>query len=127
VELIFDDLGISLNNQERTELRGEKQLGSDDYDDDSPPQYSSMAKEGIRITPNSNDEKTGNTDTVNLVNQLLITVQHKIADLIINTIRPCITSQALQGSYHTTYVLLPANVQDGVLMSEFPKSNFTEN
>jgi hypothetical protein len=121
VELIIDDLGIHLNDEDRVILATESTYEPQDSSG-APPQYTSTKD----ITPISKSQKTGNTDTNNLVDQLLITVQQKIADLIINTIRPRIASQALQGSYHTTYILLPVDIQHGIMMSEFPSSKFPE-
>jgi hypothetical protein len=121
VELIFDDLGIHLNDEDRMILASESTYEPHDSRG-APPQYTST-KDNTLL---SKSQRTGNTDANNLVNQLLITVQQKISDLVINTIRPRIASQALQGSYHTTYVLLPIDIQDGTMMSEFPSSNFPE-
>lgn len=121
VELIIDDLGIHLNEQDRAILGVESKHESHGGEE-APPQYTSTES----IDSLSRTQKAGSTNGDNLVDQLLITVQQKIADLIINTIRPRIALQALQGSYHTTYILLPVDVKDGTMISEFPSSNFME-
>ena len=121
VEFILDDLGVSLDHRDRESLStATYQIAPNSFGDEPLPQY----------TPLPIDKKSpltaGSSDTTNPVDQFVITVEQKIADLIMGTIRPRITSQALQGAYKTTYVLLPEHVKSGVLMSEFPQSNFTE-
>ena len=121
VELILDDLEIELSSKDREALSTNTCSSSSLSETDFPPQYSPTLNQNFLGA-----DKTGQPDTSNLVDQLAITVHQKIADLIISTIRPRITSQALQGAYHTTYVLLPSDVKTCVLMSEFPNSTFTE-
>jgi hypothetical protein len=134
VELIFDDLGIDLLRNQRQELRSQEPSDStktrppmigDGLYDEGPPQYTPMyAEKGAPLQMEK--QNTGYPDTSNLVDQLTITVQQKITDLILSTIRPRITSQALQGAFRTTCVLLPSSAHGGALMSEFPHSNYTE-
>lgn len=134
VELVFDDLGIDLLSNQRHELRNQQPVDAtktepskteDGFYDEGPPQYMPMfAEKGAALQMEK--QNTGYSDTSSLVDQLTITVQQKIADLILRTIRPRITSQALQGAFRTTCVLLPSSAAGGVLMSEFPHSNYTE-
>src|SRR5271167_1984864 len=121
VELILDDLDVKLSPKDREALSTNTDSSSFFAETEFPPQYSSTLNEKSLVA-----DKTGQSDTSNLVDQLAITVHQKIADLILSTIRPRITTQALQGAYHTTYVLLPSDVKNDVLMSEFPNSTFTE-
>jgi hypothetical protein len=118
VELILDDLEVKLSLEDREALSTNHGTSSDT---EFPPQYSSTVNEKYLLA-----NKTDQLDTSSLVDQLAITVHQKIADLIISTIRPRIATQALQGAYRTTYVLLPSDVKNEVLMSEFPNSTFTE-
>lgn len=128
VELILDDLDvyISPNDHAKFALAASTNSYLESHEDDNPPLYTSNMDEKRILKDQKNDIPTGSSDKANLVDQLTITVHQKIADLIINTIRPRITSQALQGAYHTAYVLLPPDIKDCVLMSEFPNSKFTE-
>jgi hypothetical protein len=128
VELILSQLGISLKDDNFEVLTSRKSaipfrpmIGP--YEDDTPPKYSPPH---IGEKSPLSTQMIGQTDTANLVDQLAITVHQKIADFIISTIRPRITSQALSGAYHTTYVLLPNEVQKDLMMSEFPSSGYTE-
>lgn len=129
VELVFDDLEIELSDSQRMDLLGETKTRSAVSEarlyDDVPPQYTPIYSEKTGH-PYMETQKTGSSEATNLVDQLTITVHQKITDLIFNTIRPVITSQALQGAFRTTCVLLPSSARHGVMMSEFPQSSYTE-
>lgn len=120
VELILDDLGVKLSSKDREALSNNSGSSSF-FESEFPPQYSPTFNEKPPVA-----DKTGQSNTHNLDDQLAIAVHQKIADLILSTIRPRIANQAYQGTYHTTYVLLPSDVKNSVLMSEFPNSTFTE-
>ena len=129
VELIFDDLCIPLSGAQRRELGNAAKTKSATFEDgmydEMPPQYSTMHLE--KDAPLQMEKRnTGDSETSSLFDQLTITVQQKVTDIIHTIIRPRITSQALQGAFRTTCVLLPSTAKDGVMMSEFPHSNYTE-
>jgi len=130
VRLLFEELGIYLPPITLVELDGNINTSttyspSDDEEYYFPPQYS-PASDSKHTFQQSEKLSSTPQDNTNLVDQLTVTVQQKIADLIISTIRPRITTQALQGAYHTTYILLPTTAKSGTLMSEFPTSKFVE-
>jgi len=125
VELILDDLQVYLPERHREKLRELQSSPAAELHpetDLSPPQYfpGSDPKHFL------GNKKTTSSLNGDIVEQLESTVHRKIADLIISTIRPRLTSQALQGSYNTTYILLPADAKKSVLLSEFPGTKFTE-
>jgi hypothetical protein len=128
VELILDDLGVPLTRAQRQGLSKRRTISNfftfnDPLNEDGPPEYSPSVVSEKQKSALQNSKQS---DASNLSDQLAITVHQKIADLIISTIHPRIASQALQGAYRTTYVLLPANIKDETMMSEFPNSKFTE-
>jgi hypothetical protein len=129
VQLVFDDLDIQLLYSQRIELQDEGKISPAAIEvspfDDVPPQYTPAQSERA-VLPQKETQKTGHSDTTNLVDQLTITVHQKITDLILSTIRPRIASQALQGAFRSSCVLLPSSAKHGVIMSEFPQSNYTE-
>jgi hypothetical protein len=123
VQLILEDLCIHVPSSQRAALT----INGTAAAKAPPPQYSQVIHEDKRsISLADTKTRDGMMDTASLASQLANTVHQKITDLIITTIRPRITSQARLGAYRTTYVLLPAMARNGSLMSEFPKSNFTE-
>ena len=135
VQLILEDLCIHVPSSQRAALTNgtaaakapPPQLEYEGEAAGGPPQYSQVIHEDKRsISLADTKTRDGMMDTASLASQLANTVHQKITDLIITTIRPRITSQARLGAYRTTYVLLPAMARNGSLMSEFPKSNFTE-
>lgn len=130
VELVFDDLCIQLLYSQRMELRnvGETRsvMNGDRLHDDIPPQYTPMQSEKSSPLQTETQKSELSDTSKNLVDQLTITVHQKITNLILGTIRPRITSQALRGAFRTTCVLLPSSAQTGVIMSEFPQSNYIE-
>jgi hypothetical protein len=123
VKIIFESLKIPLSSAQWNVLTGPPH--TDKFDPEGPPQYNQVVDEDSH-TFSLSDTKGGKSDYSSLTAQLAITVHQKIADLIITTIRPCVTSQVRTGAYHTTYILLPSTFQQGSMMSEFPQSNFTE-
>jgi BTB/POZ domain len=123
VEIVFDSLKIPLSSAQRNVLT--ESLHTDKFDPQGPPLYNQVVDEDGH-TFSLSDTKGGKSDSSSLPAQLAVTVHQKIADLIITTIRPCITSQVRTGAYRTTYILLPTTLQQGSMMSEFPQSNFTE-
>lgn len=126
VEIILDDLKIAIYADERAALLTPSKHAGEDNFPDGPPQYKQIVHEDNQRISLADTKKSSISDTSNLTAQLAVTVQQKITDLIITTIRPRITSQALQGAYRSTYILLPVTAQKAVMMSEFPQSNFTE-
>ena len=127
VELLLDELKVYLTESDKNALQSSISTTPTSWsplNEDCPPQYFPT-----RSTPPTNDKHSLETQfpvPTNLPDQLTISVHQKIASLIISTIRPRIESQALQGAYHTTYLLVPSTVKPGTLMSEFPSSMFTE-
>jgi hypothetical protein len=125
VEIILDDLQVYLPEGHRQKLRDMQTVPVNEFHietDLAPPEYSPTSDS--KHFPG--DKKTTSFLNGSIVAQLESTVHQKLADLIIRTIRPCLQSQALQGSYHTTYVLLPGDAANSKLLSEFPGSKITK-
>jgi len=125
VELILDELQVYLpegHRQKLREIQSSQRTEMHPETDLAPPQYF-PASDPKHF---SEDKKKVSSYNGDIVEQLESTVHQKIADLVLSTIRPRLTSQALQGSYNTTYVLLPAHAKMSVLLSEFPGTQFTE-
>ena len=129
VHLLLDELKAYLSDDDKKTLSSASTtttISTLSSHEDCPPQYfpsynTAPTQEKRPLEPHS-------TVSSNLIDKLAVSVHQKIANLIISTIRPRIESQALQGAYHTTYVLLPSTptAKRGTLMSEFPSSTFTE-
>lgn len=131
VHLLLDQLKVYLTEDDKKALISAANTASistlPPHTEDCPPQYSAT----YTSTPSTAEKRLIDSHSPgpsNLSDQLAISVHQKIANLIISTIRPRIESQALQGAYHTTYLLLPSTpaTRTGTLMSEFPASTFTE-
>ena len=128
VHLLLDELKVYLSDDDKKTLSSASTtvttISTLSSYEDSPPQYfpTYTTQEKRALEPHST------VSSLNLIDKLAVSVHQKIASLIISTIRPRIESQALQGTYHTTYVLLPSTpaVERGTLMSEFASSTFTE-
>jgi len=125
VQLLLEELKVYLTEGDKKALQSSVSVTATSSPlEDCPPQYFPSYS-----TPPGNEKRTFDTNpmaSTNLTDQLTLSVHQKIANLIISTIRPRIESQALQGAYHTTYLLLPPSLKSATLMSKFPTSTFTE-
>jgi 23S rRNA U2552 (ribose-2'-O)-methylase RlmE/FtsJ len=131
VELIIDDLGIQISYSQRERLRkaadglqstfnSQEDISKTHSTEESPPQYTPSSSQ---LQPVDLKE---DTDSERLTEQLFDAVEQKVADLILRSMYPRIKSQARQGSFRTSYVLLPQEARNGTVTSKFEASKFIE-
>lgn len=129
VELIIDELGIMISHSQRQILvksainfqKSMQALPSNETTPELPPQYTPSPT----ISTPSFDKKP-NSSSGTIIDQLFIAVEQKVAELIFSTLYPRISSQAQQGAFRTTYILLPHGARNGVMTSQFESSKFIE-
>ena len=130
VELIIDELGIIISHSQRqilvkSGIDFQKLMQvppSNETTAELPPQYTPCTT----TSSPSVEVKKPNSNSGTIIDQLFIAVEQKVAELIFSTLYPRISSQAQQGAFRTTYILLPYGARNGVMTSQFESSKFVE-
>jgi BTB/POZ domain len=128
IELVFNDLQIPLSSSDRAALSLDR-ANTLCPTTDLPPQYSILESSSSMIHSQPSyvfGEKKDTSLDNSLASRLSVSVDQKLASLVISTIRPLITSQALLGAYHSTFLLVPNSVSNATIVSDFSSSKYKE-